>query len=179
MWCFLYQMEKEYSFLDYIMGGCQINFTVSLEMPKSNIPFAFVENDCHDAILSLTRRRSPLTSQAPTGIRALRGRSIISTLRAITNTSPPSGQWVTSSKTMTGELKLRGEKRSMLKQSKEGVNTCSLVKNCWKTKGGLCTADMKPPPSHFFCFFCITRSLPLVLDDPLPWLLTISIKYHM
>lgn len=27
--CFISQVVKEYSFLDYIMGGCQINFTVS------------------------------------------------------------------------------------------------------------------------------------------------------
>lgn len=27
--CFLFQITREYTFLDYIMGGCQINFTVS------------------------------------------------------------------------------------------------------------------------------------------------------
>lgn len=30
-----FQIEKEYTFLDYIMGGCQINFTVSLEMSNT------------------------------------------------------------------------------------------------------------------------------------------------
>lgn len=27
--CLFLQIETEYSFLDYVMGGCQINFTVS------------------------------------------------------------------------------------------------------------------------------------------------------
>jgi len=30
------QVEKEYSFLDYIMGGCQINFTVAFDFTGSN-----------------------------------------------------------------------------------------------------------------------------------------------
>lgn len=28
----LLQIVREYTFLDYIMGGCQINFTVSVEI---------------------------------------------------------------------------------------------------------------------------------------------------
>ncbi|XP_061569265.1 copine-3-like [Cololabis saira] len=30
------KMEKEYSFLDYIMGGCQINFTIAVDFTGSN-----------------------------------------------------------------------------------------------------------------------------------------------
>ncbi|XP_037829182.1 copine-3 isoform X2 [Kryptolebias marmoratus] len=30
------QVEKEYSFLDYIMGGCQINFTIAIDFTGSN-----------------------------------------------------------------------------------------------------------------------------------------------
>ncbi|KAM6900415.1 copine-3-like [Xenentodon cancila] len=30
------KMEKEYSFLDYIMGGCQINFTIAIDFTVSN-----------------------------------------------------------------------------------------------------------------------------------------------
>ncbi|XP_017157432.1 copine-3-like isoform X1 [Poecilia reticulata] len=30
------QVEKEYSFLDYVMGGCQINFTIAIDFTGSN-----------------------------------------------------------------------------------------------------------------------------------------------
>ncbi|XP_037550224.1 copine-3 [Nematolebias whitei] len=30
------QVEKEYSFLDYIMGGCQIHFTIAIDLTASN-----------------------------------------------------------------------------------------------------------------------------------------------
>ncbi|XP_072234853.1 copine-3-like isoform X2 [Leuresthes tenuis] len=30
------QVEKEYSFLDYIMGGCQVNFTIAIDFTGSN-----------------------------------------------------------------------------------------------------------------------------------------------
>lgn len=55
-------------------------------------------------ILSRTLARSPSTSQALTGIPALPSPSITSTLKAIMNTWQPSGQWVMSSRTMTGKL---------------------------------------------------------------------------
>ena len=31
-----YQVSKLYSFLDYIIGGCQINFTVGVDFTASN-----------------------------------------------------------------------------------------------------------------------------------------------
>uniref|UniRef100_A0A670IMX1 Copine-3 n=1 Tax=Podarcis muralis TaxID=64176 RepID=A0A670IMX1_PODMU len=34
--CCFFQIEMEYSFLDYIMGGCQINFTVGIDFTGSN-----------------------------------------------------------------------------------------------------------------------------------------------
>lgn len=58
-------------------------------------------------LLSLTRARLPLTSQALTGIRGLPSPSTISTLKAIMSTWAPSGPWVMSSRTMTGKLKLQ------------------------------------------------------------------------
>uniref|UniRef100_A0AAX7V3K3 Copine-3 n=1 Tax=Astatotilapia calliptera TaxID=8154 RepID=A0AAX7V3K3_ASTCA len=33
---YLFQVVKEYTFLDYIMGGCQINFTVAVDFTGSN-----------------------------------------------------------------------------------------------------------------------------------------------
>uniref|UniRef100_A0A8C3AKY5 Copine-3 n=1 Tax=Cyclopterus lumpus TaxID=8103 RepID=A0A8C3AKY5_CYCLU len=42
------QVVKEYTFLDYIMGGCQINFTVRLSFPANNVhaPQALVLRLC-------------------------------------------------------------------------------------------------------------------------------------
>ena len=34
--CNIPQVMKVYSFLDYIMGGCQINFTVAIDFTGSN-----------------------------------------------------------------------------------------------------------------------------------------------
>lgn len=68
--------------------------------------------------LSLTRSRSPLTSQALTGIRELQSPSTISTLKAIMNTWQPSGQWVMSSRTTTGKPKPQVNRDEILSKSK-------------------------------------------------------------
>lgn len=40
MCVFVKQIEAEYSFLDYVMGGCQINFTVRSALPLLFLAFA-------------------------------------------------------------------------------------------------------------------------------------------
>uniref|UniRef100_A0A668AX40 Copine 3 n=1 Tax=Myripristis murdjan TaxID=586833 RepID=A0A668AX40_9TELE len=36
VWCRSFQVVKEYTFLDYIMGGCQLNFTIAIDFTGSN-----------------------------------------------------------------------------------------------------------------------------------------------
>lgn len=109
------KVVKEYTFLDYIMGGCQINFTVSFGLSLIDIYYttsfdksiiyvykSISTRNLHVRRLFECRGRLPLTSQAPTGIPSLRSLCTTSVLRALMSISALSGPWATSSRTMTG-----------------------------------------------------------------------------
>lgn len=100
---YLFQVVKEYTFLDYIMGGCQINFTVSLVFSVS-FPFSFIHlcSKVFYSFICMFANRWPLTSQVPTGILGHPSLCITLVPRVLMSISLQSGQWVMSSRTMTG-----------------------------------------------------------------------------
>lgn len=89
---------KEYTFLDYIMGGCQINFTVSFSFSVQR--YLLRSSTGSDVCCLFTRW--PSTSQGPTGIPDLLSLCTTSVLRASMSTCPLSGLLAMSSRTTTG-----------------------------------------------------------------------------
>lgn len=85
------QVETEYSFLDYVMGGCQINFTVS----------CFIRGRSTDPGHKVAFSSPPLLLPGGCGLHGLQWRPFLTWFPALPE--PNRGQWVPDSTVECGQ----------------------------------------------------------------------------
>ncbi|XP_044902313.1 copine-7 isoform X4 [Felis catus] len=155
---------RVHSFLDYIMGGCQIHFTVSARAPPHQqspgaLPTLDVTRSLARGPGRMCRSGWPSISQPPTVTRGTAALCTISTLSSPTSTCRPWWPWERSARTMTvtRDFLLWGSERGSLPSmrcpmtlpSTSTLRTMSVKgsRAWWRPIGTACpgSSSMAPP----------------------------------